>query len=171
MKVIFRVLPALLLFAACNTETKTGYEISGTIAGQLEEGSKVFLRKSDENMRAIPGDTALISNGTFAFTGDATAHELRYIFIEGVNAGVPVFVENGSIRITAHRDSLGSAEVKGTLQNEYYSDFVEGTSQLMDRRNAINSEMQVAMQSRDTANINALRDEFFELLNDLAQNS
>jgi peroxiredoxin len=163
MKVIYWVLPALLLFAACNTETKTGYEISGTIAGQLEEGTQVFLRKSDENMRAIPGDTALISNGTFSFNGNAPAPELRYIFIEGVNAGVPVFVENGSINITAHRDSLGSAEVKGTMQNEYYSDFVAGTRQLMERRNAINSEMQVAMQSRDTANINALRDEFFEL--------
>jgi len=163
MKVIFKVLPVLLLLVACSTENKSGYEITGNIAGPLEEGTQVFLRKSDENMRAIPGDTALISNGTFSFKGDASAPELRYIFIEGVNAGIPVFVENGSINITAHRDSLGSAEVEGTLQNEYYSDFVKGTRQLMDRRNAINSEMQVAMQSRDTANMNALRDEFFEL--------
>ena len=144
MKVIYWVLPVLLLSAACSTETKTGYEITGTIAGPLEEGTQVFLRKSDENMRAIPGDTALISNGTFTFNGDVAAPELRYIFIEGVNAGVPVFVENGSINITAHRDSLVSAEVNGTLQNKYYSDFVKGTRQLMDRRNAINSEMQVA---------------------------
>ncbi|MGB5508830.1 redoxin domain-containing protein [Robiginitalea sp.] len=163
MKGILRVLPVLLLFAGCSAETKSGYEITGSIAGPLEEGTQVFLRKSDENMRAIPGDTALISNGTFSFSGDAAIPELRYIFIEGVNAGIPVFVENGSINITAHRDSLGRAGVEGTPQNAYYSDFVEGTRQLMDRRNAINSEMQVAMQSRDTANMNALRDEFFEL--------
>ncbi|MGB5653332.1 MAG: TlpA disulfide reductase family protein [Robiginitalea sp.] len=163
MKGILRVLPILLLMAGCSTETKSGYAINGSIAGTLGEGTQVFLRKSDENMRAIPGDTALISNGTFSFSGNATSPELRYIFIEGVNAGIPVFVENGSITVTAHRDSLGSAAVKGTLQNEYYSEFVEGTRQLMDRRNSINSEMQAAMQSRDSANMNALRDEFFEL--------
>ena len=163
MKGILRVFSVVLLLAGCSAETKTGYEVTGSIEGPLEEGTQVFLRKSDENMRAIPGDTAQITNGSFRFSGEAAAPELRYIFIEGVNAGIPVFVENGSISITAHRDSLGSAEVEGTLQNEYYSDFVEGTRQLMDRRNAINSEMQVAMQSRDSANMNALRDEFFEL--------
>jgi peroxiredoxin len=163
MKVSLKVLPVLLLFAACSSETKTGYEITGTVAGPIEEGTQVFLKKSDENMRAIPGDTTRVSKGTFNFKGDALSPELRYIFIEGVNAGIPVFVEDGTINITAHRDSLGSANVEGTLQNEYYSDFVKGTRQLMDRRNAINTEMQVAMQARDTANMNALRDEFFEL--------
>jgi thiol-disulfide isomerase/thioredoxin len=163
MKRILKVLPIVALIAGCSGETKTGYEITGSLAGTIAEGTEVYLKKSDENMRAIPGDTARVTNGSFTFTGISAAPELRYIFVEGLSAGVPIFVENGSIRITAHRDSLGNAEVRGTPQNESYADFVKGSRQLMLRRNAINGEMQAAMQNRDSANMNALRDEFFEL--------
>ena len=163
MKRILSVLPILVLIFGCSGESKTGYEITGALAGDVEEGTLVFLRKSDENMRPIPGDTTKVVQGAFKFTGEATTPELRYIFVDGVNAGVPVIVENGSIAVTAHRDSLGNAEVAGTPQNEAYTAFIEGTRNLVVRRNSINSEMQAAMQSRDTANINALRDEFFEL--------
>lgn len=163
MKRIFGYAVLLLLIIGCTGESKSGFEITGSLQGDVEEGTQVFLRKSDENMRPVPGDTTQITNGTFRFQGDVVTPELRYVFIEGVNAGVPVIVEKGSIRISAHRDSLVSAEVTGTPQNEAYAAFVAGTRNLVERRNSINSEMQAAMQSRDTANINALRDEFFEL--------
>jgi peroxiredoxin len=163
MKCILRVLPIVALFAGCSGDSKAGYEITGSLDGSVAEGTQVYLKKSDDNMRAIPGDTARVTDGTFTFAGISTAPELRYIFVDGLSAGIPVFVENGSIRITAHRDSLGSAEVRGTPQNKAYAEFVEGSRQLMLRRNAINGEMQAAMQNRDSANMNALRDEFFEL--------
>ena len=153
----------LSLLISCTGETKTGYEIKGSLSGEVADGTQVFLRKSDENMRPVPGDTVKVTKGSFEFTGNAPTPELRYIFVEGIGTGIPVIVENGSIRVSAHRDSLSSAEVTGTPQNEAYADFVEGTRKLVVRRNAINNEMQAAMQSRDSANMNALRDEFFEL--------
>ncbi|MDM9631667.1 TlpA disulfide reductase family protein [Robiginitalea aurantiaca] len=162
MKRIFWFFPVLIVFFSCSGETKSGYEITGSLEGDVAEGTQVFLRKSDENMRPVPGDTTSVTNGTFQFTGDATTPELRYIFVDGVNAAIPVIVENGSIRVIAHRDSLGAAEVTGTPQNEAYRAFVEGTRKLVARRNSINTEMQAAMQNRDTANMTALRDEFFE---------
>lgn len=162
MKHFLGFISIVLFFFGCSGETKTGYEITGTLEGDVADGTAVYLRKSDENMRPVPGDTTQLTNGTFRFTGGTTAPELRYIFVDGVNAAVPVIVEDGSIQIIAHRDSLTAATVTGTPQNEAYAEFVDGTRKLVERRNAINSEMQVAMQSRDTANINALRDEFFE---------
>jgi hypothetical protein len=161
MKRIVWVFPVLVLLTGCSGETKTGYEISGTLSGEVADGTQVFLRKSDENMRPVPGDTVQVANGTFEFSGSAPTPELRYIFVEGIGAGIPVIVENGAIQVRAHRDSLANAKVSGTPQNEAYADFIEGTRNLLSRRNAINSEMQAAMQSRDSANMNSLRDEFF----------
>ena len=71
MKRIFWFFPVLIVFFSCSGETKSGYEITGSLEGDVAEGTQVFLRKSDENMRPVPGDTTSVTNGTFQFTGDA----------------------------------------------------------------------------------------------------
>ncbi|MCO5723476.1 TlpA disulfide reductase family protein [Robiginitalea marina] len=160
-------IPAMLLLSAlalsCSGEREGEYQLNGTLEGAVADNTRVFLKKSDENLQPIEADTAVVSGGTFRFSGTIEAPHLYFIFVEGANMGVPLILEEGKLELTAHKDSLNAALVEGTPQNQAYAEFIEGSRLLVQRRNSIQQEMQEAMMARDTANMNALRDEFMEL--------
>ena len=152
-----------LIIASCKGTGENEYKVSGTIAGDLGDSTKVYLRKSDADLQPADSDSTALAGGAFPFSGEIEEPQLHYIFIDGVRGGIPLILEPGSLNITAHKDSLNAAVVSGTPQNEAYADFLEGSRQLVMRRNSINQEMRAAMVAKDSANMEALRDEFFEL--------
>lgn len=152
-----------ILAFSCKEPAAGGYQITGVIAGDLADTTKVYLRKSDADLQPAESDSTMLSQGGFSFTGAIEEPELHYIFIEGARGGIPLILEDGEVKITAHKDSLNAAVVSGTPQNEAYAEFLEGSRVLAKRRNSINAEMRSAMMTQDSANMNSLRDEFFEL--------
>ena len=152
-----------MLALSCKDTPDNGYQISGIISGDLANASRVYLRKSDADMQPVDADSTSLVNGEFQFSGQIEQPQLYYIFIDGVRGGIPLILEQGTVEIRAHSDSLTAAVVTGTPQNEAYGEFLEGSRKLAHRRNSINTEMRSAMITQDTANMNALRDEFFEL--------
>lgn len=163
MKNFIGLIAFLLLISSCQEAKQGGFQVSGTLEGDLADATKAYLRKSDENLQPAETDSTLIENGSFQFSGDITEPRLYYVFIEGARGAIPIILEEGEVEIKAHVDSLNAAFVGGTPQNETYRDFLEGSRQLARRGNSINSEMREAMASQDTANMSALRDEYFEL--------
>jgi peroxiredoxin len=163
MKRIFALLMTAALVLACSGGREGEYQIKGTLEGEIAENTKVFLKKSDENLQPIEADTAVASQGAFRFSGTIEAPHLYFIFVEGANMGIPLILEEGQLELKAHKDSLNAALVEGTPQNQAYAEFIEGSRLLVQRRNSIQQEMQNAMMARDTVNMNALRDEFMEL--------
>ena len=161
-QVVALVFLAVLAFS-CKEPSAGGYLITGVIAGDLADTTKVYLRKSDADLQPAGSDSTVLSKGEFSFRGALEEPQLHYIFIEGARGGIPLILEDGEVKITAHKDSLNAAEVSGTPQNEAYAEFLEGSRVLAKRRNSINAEMRSAMMTQDSANMNALRDEFFEL--------
>jgi peroxiredoxin len=163
MKRISALIVLLIAAASCETASNKGFQISGTIAGDVADSTKVYLRKSDADLQPADSDSTTVVNGNFNFAGEIEEPQLHYIFIQGARGGIPLILEKGNVEIIAHKDSLFAAEVSGTPQNEAYSEFLEGSRQLVDKRNSINQEMRTAMAAQDTANMSSLRDEFFEL--------
>ena len=163
MKRISALIALLITAASCETTPDNGYQITGTISGNIADATKVYLRKSDADLKPAEADSTTVVNGNFSFAGQIGEPELHYIFVEGSRGGIPLILEKGNLEITAHKDSLFAAEVTGTPQNEAYGEFLEGSQQLANRRNSINQELRTAMAAQDTANMSSLRDEFFEL--------
>lgn len=163
MKNLITLLILVLLGLSCNSPKENEYLIEGSLRGDLADNTEVFLRKSDANLQPVEGDTTIISKGTFTFSGRSEEPQLYYLFIEGAKGGIPLILEDGTVQITAHVDSLNAAVVTGTMQNKAYGEFLEGSRQLAGRANSIKQEMQQAVVAQDTANMTALRDEFFEL--------
>lgn len=163
MKNIFGLIALLLLVTSCQQTKEGGYLVSGTLQGDLSDSTMVYLRKSDANLQPGEADSTLLKNGSFQFSGDIEEPRLYYLFVEGNRGAIPMILEEGEVEVRAHKDSLNAAFVGGTPQNETYRDFLEGSRELARRGNSINEEMRQAMSAQDTANMNSLRDEYFEL--------
>ncbi len=108
-----------VLVISCQTNTK--YTIQGTVADETLEGSNIYMQQmTDDAMVAT--DTAIIIDGSFAFTGSADSALLRFISLdESVKSKqrvkVPVLVEPGTLTINI--DSV--VTVTGTEANEAYT--------------------------------------------------
>lgn len=147
---------------ACNTASD-GFKLEGTLDGEVENGTQVFLKKTDDDNQLIEVDTATIENGKFTFTGSSAMPELHYLLINRVRGNIPIVIENGNIEVSAQKDSLTFAKIKGTIQNDLFADFLEESRGLAKRARSMSDEMRNASALQDTASMNSLRDEYFEL--------
>ena len=150
------------ILIACNT-TPDGFKLEGTLSGEVDNGTQVFLKKTDDANQLIEVDTTTIENGKYTFTGTSALPELHYLLINKVRGNIPVVLENGSIEVNAQKDSLAFAKMKGTLQNDLFADFLEESRSLAQRARSMSDEMRNATAQQDTASMTSLRDEYFEL--------
>ena len=150
------------ILIACNT-TPDGFKLEGTLSGEVDNGTQVFLKKTDDANQLIEVDTTTIENGKYTFTGTSALPELHYLLINKVRGNIPVVLENGSIDVNAQKDSLAFAKMKGTLQNDLFADFLEESRSLAQRARSMSDEMRNATAQQDTASMTSLRDEYFEL--------
>jgi len=145
---------------ACN-QNPDGFTIEGTLTGEVENGTKVFLKKQGENNQPVDVDTTEVQNGKFTFTGQALSPEVNYIFVDKLKGYTAVVIENGKIEMSAQKDSLGLAKIKGTLQNDLFAKYIKEAQSLTKQSMAIQQDMQAA-GGNETA-INSLHDEMMEL--------
>lgn len=162
MKKLFLCLTATLAFIACE-DSEDKFTLTGNVGGEMAEGTKVFLKTTDEKNQPVDVDTTTVEAGSFTFSGTSTEPELHYLFFENTRGNIPVIIEEGTIQVAAHKDSLAFASVEGTPQNEMFSEYLEDTRVLSRKAMSMNEDMRQAASARDTATMNSLRDEYFEL--------
>ncbi len=154
---------ALLLFAKCNTKPES-FEINGQFTGEIENGTKVFLKTADSLARnLIEVDTAAITNGTFQFQGKVDEPRVHYIMIDGQEGNSPLIVENGNISFEAQKDSLAFAKVKGTPQNVVFMEYLDEGRKMASISKSFSDDLRDARMKQDTAAIESLREEYFDL--------
>lgn len=158
MKNSIVILLAAFFVFSCNTAPE-GFTLNGTLRGELEDGTQVFLKKIGENNQPVEVDTATTTNGAFSFTGISETPELHYIFVEELPGYTAVILENGEIQFSAQRDSISFAEIKGTFQNDMFSDYMQNSRKLSLQAQSIQRDMQTA----GSESLIALRDEMQEL--------
>ncbi|WP_127136711.1 TlpA disulfide reductase family protein [Flagellimonas oceanensis] len=165
MKRLFAIFLGVLFLASCDSEHE-GYVISGSIKGEPENGTMVFLKTTDSVNQLVDVDTATVENGLFSFNGSQDEPKMHYLFVDKVRGNAPIIVENGIIDVEFQKDSIGFAKVKGTEQNELFMDFLTESRILSDRARSMQNDMRTAAQQRDTATVAALREEFMEFQED-----
>lgn len=162
MKKIVAAFITVIVLMSCSQEPE-GYEIQGTMTGDLEIGIQAFLRKRNDEGRFVSLDTTIVVDGKFSFSGMQDEPEIHYIFFDVARGNIPVIVENGVIEINAQRDSLGFFKIKGTLQNDLFADFLEGSRTMSYRARTMTADMRRATANMDTVQMNSLREEYREL--------
>ncbi len=163
MKNTLLFLLASIVLISCNS-TPESYTLTGTLTGEIADGTNVYLRKIGENGQAIDVDTAMVETGKFVFTGNSNAPEMHFVFVDELMGYTRLIIENGEIEMLAQKDSLGFATIEGTEQNDFFNDYREKSQAAQERASNIQNDMQNAGASRDTVLANALREEFDELV-------
>jgi len=158
MKKIVLALTIVFAIVACNQKPE-GYSIEGTITGELENGTKVYLKKQGENNQPVDVDTTSVENGTFIFQGKTDVPEVHYIFIDQLQGYTAVVLENGEIDFSAQKDSLGFAKIKGTPQNDMLASYMKKAQEMSQKGMAIQKDLEAANASRDEVTISSLTDE------------
>ncbi|MEM9362173.1 MAG: TlpA disulfide reductase family protein [Bacteroidota bacterium] len=156
----------LAFLAACNSKPE-GFVINAKVSGDLENGTKVFLKTTDSLNQLQDIDTTTVENGVFNFTGTQENPKLHYIFLESNRGNIPLFLENGDIDIKFQKDSLNYAKLKGTPQNELFMKFLDESRKMAERARSMQRDMNEAARAQDTATVTALREEYIELQDDV----
>ena len=162
MKKVLLTLGIIATLIACNQSSKD-FTLNGNITGDLENGTKVFLKKVDAQNQPVDIDTTTIENGKFIFTGAAGEPEIHYIFIDNIRGNIPFVMENGTIDVTAPKDSLNFAKLAGTEQNNLFAEYINGSRKISEKAMHINDDMRKASMTKDSVTMASLRDEYFEL--------
>jgi len=162
MKKFLLSLSIILGLVACNGKPD-GYVLNGTISGNVENGTQVFIRKINESNQPYDIDTTTVENGKFSISGLADSPDLIYLFIDKIQGYTPLVAEKGTIELTAQKDSLNFAKVKGTVQNDIFYKYLDKSRELSDRAMSIQKDLQQATMAGNEATVNSLRDEFTEL--------
>lgn len=162
MKKLLLSLSVIIGLVACNGKPD-GYVLNGTLSGNIENGTQVFIRKINENNQPYDIDTTTVENGKFTVSGSADSPDLIYLFIDKVQGYTPLVAEKGTIELTAQKDSLNFAKVKGTIQNDIFYKYLDKSRELSDQAMSIQKDLQQATMAGNEATVNSLRDEFTEL--------
>ena len=95
-KFVYFIAAGALALVACNNEPS--YKISGTVEG-AEDGKVVYLLEA-KGREQIKLDSAVVTNGTFTFSGrqDSAVYRMLNIQVsEGVRYLLDFYLENGNI--------------------------------------------------------------------------
>ncbi len=161
MKRIYLSILGLLVLAACGSKEE-GFTLEATVTGDLENGTQIFLKTTDSLNQLMEVDTAIVENGTFSFKGFQDEPKMHYLFIGAGRSSVPFILENGDIEIKFQKDSLNYAKLKGTVQNDFFMDFLKESRSLSERATSMQNDMRIAASKQDTATVAALREEYIE---------
>lgn len=162
-KIIVIALSAFVM--SCTGIVGNGFKISGEIKG-IPDGTNVFLEKQNASPAAgvIAVDTVQVKNGKFTFEGKAEEPEINSIRFDKTQGGFIVVVEKGNINAIINKDSIPSAKVSGTFNNDelskYNAEMMKIQKRMMDFQNKNMAIMQVASEKKDTVVINKLRKEY-----------
>lgn len=168
MKKVLVALVALVGLISCNSNPD-GFEINGSLTGDLADGTAVYLKKTNATGQLVSLDTTEVNEGKFQFLGTAGTPELNYIYVDKLAGNIPVIIERGSIEITAQKDSLAFFITKGALQNELFISFLKNSRAMSSRAMGISNDMQTARANKDAAAMESLNGEYAELQEEAKQ--
>ncbi|HEC43247.1 MAG TPA: AhpC/TSA family protein [Bacteroides sp.] len=146
MNKVIVFLSALFLLSACGSQS--GYKLKGTIEGAADV--TVYLQQRiDKEYVSI--DSVITVDGTFEFSGKVEIPDVYYISIPDKRGNAMFFLENSSIYLTAHADTLWTPDIKGSAVHDEYLAYEESIDAIYDKLNALWEEFKAAEMAGDTA--------------------
>ncbi|MBB6236895.1 peroxiredoxin [Pedobacter sp. AK013] len=112
----------LVLSVATAFSLQKGYKLTGKIRG-VDKGL-IYLSHNIGNKEIK--DSAVITNGSFNFSGTVPEVKMYTLKIKGDKQQKNFFLENKDISITGHKDSLFNAKVIGSPETDTYFGFYNG---------------------------------------------
>jgi peroxiredoxin len=169
MKKVSLIFATALLTIACNNLKDKEFKVEGEAPG-VENGKKVYINLQTET-GVLAKDTAVVTDGKFILNGTTEDIDLAFISIENEPFNLPIILEAGAIEIKIIKDSVQNSTLGGTLNNEKFQKFNEGskpiTKKVIQFEKANHKKMQKAQMTNDTITINSIRKEYEKFQNEM----
>ena len=152
------------LMCSCQKEQQ-GYEIKGSLKGNVPDSSTVILQKRDTTGIYQPIDTSFIVGNSFLFEGRVEEMDLYTLrFASGRNMAAPIIVENTSLTFSAPIDSLNYMKVRGSEQNEWLMEYIDHSRKINEIGRSFRQDLRRAYEEQDSVAYAALIEESEELV-------
>lgn len=163
MKRLFCLLAITTFLFSCSSEEQ--YIIRGNLDGG--DDKTLFLKKR-ESGRWVKIDSVVLDNGTFEFIGGAVDYpDMYYLMVEG-NRGAKVFyLENSSITISGHIDTLNNLTVEGSVTQDEYDSYNESLKPFYEKNSALYQELRAAREAGDDEKAASIVEERNTLFEDM----
>lgn len=163
MKNLFYTLIIALLVLSCSSNKEAeSYTINGTAKG-IPNGIKVYLKTVDERGAQVDKDTAIVMNESFTFKGNSATPELTVLVVTNAQGNRPFIIENGTLDIEVHKDSMHTTKVTGTPANRDLDAFNKGAMVVAKQRQELSQSLRQASIAKDTVTYNQLSKEINDL--------
>lgn len=150
--------------SADNKVEAKNYTVGGTIKGAA--GKLVFLTDKAFYNESHPRDSVVAdASGHFLFKGTLTEPSYYALSVQDVQGIVDLILENDSITVEGSVDSLWTAKVEGSKENDIHKEFIPFTGYFanQERFNAIEAAYDSASKAGDTTALARMEREKKEL--------
>ncbi|WP_142785818.1 TlpA disulfide reductase family protein [Changchengzhania lutea] len=145
----------ILLVLSCQEKTYDSYTIEANAPG-IHNGIRAYLKATNEKGLMVAKDTAIVMKERFTFSGIRNEPSLEFLFINGINGGLPLIVEHGEISIEVNKDTLQASKIQGTKNNETFTKFLDERKELGNEISDIVRKQREAYSNNDTLTLQAL---------------
>ncbi|NLN24093.1 MAG: AhpC/TSA family protein [Bacteroidetes bacterium] len=160
------MIPALsaLVLMSCEQASDT-YKLEGEALGYADD-TKILVYTFENNQSKII-DTLIVQNEKFSSNYlKQNEPSLNFLRIQNENLNLIYFPENQDLKATIYKDSLHASYVKGSRQNDNYTEYRKKTMELAQRNQQLVQESQQAMQQGNAGKITELQSVQMNLQNE-----
>lgn len=157
----FIISALVLLTISCETE-KDSFLISGTIDSYYS-GRKIKLVKLDRT-KSKTIDSTIITNGKLELKGSVESPDLYYLFIDTYKGSLPIIVENETINIEFHKDTITNSIITGSKENDIFKMYQDFAKPLREQNAVLGKKFREAQASGDLQTMQETRMKYDSLV-------
>lgn len=138
-----------------SAQTNTNFSIQGKITGAAS-GKILLLKSNAEGTGFKTVDSAVLKNGTFELKGKINTPEMMELKMSSGNWSMPVFVEQGLLKLSADLASPKSGKVTGSVSQDQYNAYLKD-EQLLKMDQELNALRQKIRTEQDPVKLQELK--------------
>ncbi len=153
----------LLAIACSNGQTNNkSFLIQGSISGH---SGTISLNKVQDG-EIIEVGTTETTDGTFELKGSVDFPELYYLYVGSKRKKVSFFLENSTVQMNGHIDSLTQIRIKGSKSQDDYKRYNTEISIYRAKSSDLYKQYSLAQESKDSVLKAQIETEYGELTNE-----
>jgi len=166
-KLMFSITVALfsVMFVSCGGNTKgdkkDNFKVNITIADA--KGNLTVIMQHRRNGEWVKDDSVVMKDGKAVFSGHIDYPELYYFIIKEKQGYMPVWIDKGTIDVTADLRNIRSPQIKGSKAHDKYMAYMDSIRRFSMIEQSMGQDYSVARRNNDTKKMKEIEDAYNKL--------
>lgn len=154
MKKLIVLLLAAIVMASCTSEQKENQYTLKVNVDTIVDGYAYL--QSRVNGEWVKLDSALMVEGSFNMNGTVENPEMNYVYIQGIQRNVPLFLDQGDIVIDVFKDDYAATTITGSAAHDEYNAFQDEMNVINDKKREVYAQYRTAKAEDNTGVMDSL---------------